>query len=74
MKPIFGLLYTVLFFSYMVTALFIVYHILKYSLSPKTRLFGSLLFLGVLTVLLFTNALLFFSLPVDTLLPHNYSF
>lgn len=68
MKPIFGLLYTVLFFSYVATALFVVFHIVRYSLSRKAALFGILLFSSVLTTLLFTNALLFFSLPFDNLL------
>ncbi|MEK7181661.1 MAG: hypothetical protein AAB519_03780 [Patescibacteria group bacterium] len=73
MKPIFGLLYTVLLFSYIATALFIVFHVIRYSLTTRTRFFGAVLFLSVLGVLLFTNALLFFSLPFDILVPNNYS-
>lgn len=69
MQALFGLLYAFLFLSYVFTTLFIVYHIAHYSLDKKTALFGILLFLAVASVLLFTNALLFFTLPFDELLP-----
>lgn len=65
---IFGLLYTLLFFGYVVVALFIVYHIFRYSLKRGTALFGVTLFLVVFLILLFANALIFFSLPLNTLL------
>lgn len=67
-QSIFGLLYTLLFFSYVVVALFIVFHIFRYSLKRSTALFGVTLFLVVFLILLFTNALIFFSLPLNTLL------
>lgn len=69
---IFRLLYTLLFFSYVVMALFIVFHIFRYSLKRTSAHFGVTLFLVVFFVLLFTNAILFFSLPLSTLLPHSY--
>lgn len=69
MRPLLGLIYTILFFSYIATSIFIVYHIVRYSLSRQTAIFGVTLFITVLTVLLFTNALIFFSLPLDTLVP-----
>lgn len=72
MKSMLGLLYTVLFFAYVATALFIVFHIVRYSLSKRMAFFAVVLFLTVLTVLLLTNALIFFSLPFDTFLPKNY--
>ncbi len=71
MKPLFGLLYTLLFFSYVTVGLFVLFHILRYSLSRPAAVFGTILFVSVLLVLLFTNAIIFFSLPFDTLLPKN---
>lgn len=65
---IFGLLYTLLFFSYVTAALFIVFHIFRYSLKRSSALFGATLFLVVFFILIFTNALIFFSLPLTTLL------
>jgi|GEM_PF-2274038 len=69
---IFGLLYALLFFSYVVVALFIVFHIYRYSLRRNSALFGTTLFLVVFFVLIFTNALIFFSLPLNTLLPTSF--
>ncbi|OGI15613.1 MAG: hypothetical protein A3E38_01610 [Candidatus Moranbacteria bacterium RIFCSPHIGHO2_12_FULL_54_9] len=72
MQSIFGLLYTVLLFSYVIAALFIVFHIVRYSLKRSAALFGVTLFAVVFFVLLFTNAVIFFSLPIDTLFPYSY--
>lgn len=72
MRSIFGLLYTILFFSYIATALFIVFHIVRYSLQRSTTLFGVTLFLVVFFVLVFTNALIFFSLPINELLSRSF--
>lgn len=72
MRSIFGLLYTVLFFSYIAAALFIVFHIVRYSLKRSTTLFGVTLFLVVFLVLIFANALIFFSLPIDELIPRSF--
>ncbi len=69
MQIIFGLLYTALFFSYIVTALFIVFHLLRYSLDRKSAVFTVTFFLSVFVILLFLNALTFFSLPLAELLP-----
>lgn len=71
MQLIFGLLYTVLFFSILVTALFIVFHLLRYTLNRKMALFSTTLFLVVFIILLMSNAALFFSLPLADLLPMN---
>ncbi len=74
MRFVFGLLYTFLFFSFVITGLFVVFHLLRYSLNRKVALFGTLLFVSVLGILLFTNALLFFSLPLEEMLPLQSSF
>ncbi len=69
MRLLLGLLYTFLFFSYVATALFIVFHLLRYSLNQRTAALSTGLFTLVFCVLLLTNALLFFSLPLESLLP-----
>jgi hypothetical protein len=71
MRDLFGLLYLLLFFSYITAALFIVFHIARYSLKRSAALFGLTLFLVVFFVLIFANAMIFFSLPIDTLLPRS---
>lgn len=71
MQLIFGLLYTVLFLSFLVTALFIVFHLLRYTLNRRMAVFSTTLFLVVFTILLVSNAALFFSLPLADLLPMN---
>ena len=71
MQLIFGLLYTVLFFVYIIMALFIVFHLLRYTLNRKTAVLSTSFFLVVFTILLFSNAILFFSLPLSELLPSS---
>jgi len=73
MRLVFGLLYTFLFFSFVVTGLFIVFHLLRYSIDRKVAIFGTLLFVTVLALLLFTNAILFFSLPIEELISSHSS-
>ncbi len=72
MRSLFGLLYTVLLFSYIATALFIVFHIVRYSFKRSSMLFGITLFLVVLCVLVFINALIFFSLPMDKIFSNSF--
>lgn len=69
MRLILGLLYTVLFLSYVATALFIVFHLLRYSLNRKVSVLGTALFVAVFVILLLSNSLLFFSLPLENLFP-----
>lgn len=69
MLLIFGLLYTVFFFSYVVMALFITFHLLRYSLDRKSAVLTVTFFLSIFLILLVLNALSFFSLPFATLLP-----
>ena len=69
MRFIFGSLYTILFLSYVMTALFIVFHLLRYSLDRKMAIFSTLFFVTVFTILLLSNGILFFSLPLESLLP-----
>ena len=69
MRPILGLLYVIFFLGSLTTALFVVFHLLRYSLDRKVALFGTIFFLTVFVILLFTNALIFFSLPLETIFP-----
>lgn len=69
MRLIFGILYTFLFFSYVATALFVVFHLLRYSLNRKMAILSTTLFVIVLFLLLVANALLFFTLPFENMLP-----
>lgn len=59
MNQIVGLLYTILVIGLSGAAVFITYHILRYSLSKKKAFEGSVLFLAVFVFLLFTNMILF---------------
>lgn len=69
MRLISGLLYTILFLCYITTALFVVFHLLRYSIDHKAAIFNTIFFLIVFTLLLFTNAILFFSLPLEKFFP-----
>ena len=74
MQFIFGVLYTILFLCYVMTALFIVFHLLRYSLDRKMAIFSTLFFVTVFTILLLSNGILFFSLPLESLLPTTVAF
>ncbi len=73
MAFIFNLLYLVLILGLAWGALCIVFHITHYSIFRSRAAFGILLFGAVALVLFFTNALLFFSLPLADLLPKTFS-
>ena len=73
MQNFFGLFYFVFFFSCIVAALFILFHLLRYALDRKMALLMSLVFTSVALVLLVTNAILFFSIPLDNLPLSNSS-
>lgn len=60
-----GLVYAFLFLGYVIAALFIVFHLTRYSLDRKLASAMTLLFITVTTVLLWSNAVIFFNLPLD---------
>ena len=60
--------YLVLVVTYLASAGFIVFHILRYSLCRSNAITGTALFLFVFTVLFVTNVVLFSAIPLDTLL------
>lgn len=68
MNEIVGLIYTVLVIGLSGAAVFIVYHILRYSLSKKKAFEGSVLFLAGFVFLLFTNMVLFSRLDWESML------
>lgn len=69
MHSLFGILYALLFLVYVSAGIFIVYHFLRYSPTRVGATIGVTIFLSVFLVLLFTNAMLFFMIPLDTFFP-----
>ena len=69
MRLLFGILYTFLLTSYVATALFVTLHPLRYSLNRRMAVLSTTLFVTVLLLLLIANALLFFTLPFEDMLP-----
>lgn len=59
MNEIMWLLYLVVVLGIALVSGFVVYHILRYSLSRKRAVEGAILFISVLLFLLFTNMMLF---------------
>lgn len=69
MHSLFGILYAFMFLIFVSGGVFIVYHLLRYSPTRVGATISVTLFLSVFLVLLFTNAMLFFMLPLDTFFP-----
>lgn len=59
---IFFLAYFVIFLFFMISGIFIVYHIVKYSYSKTAMLFMLMIFCSVMGILVFTNIALLFSI------------
>lgn len=68
MNEIMNLLYLVLVLGIAGVSIFIVYHILRYSLSRKKAIEGAVLFISVFLFLLFTNMILFSQLDWRSIL------
>lgn len=71
MKEVLGLLYSILFICYVFAAVFVLFHLLRYSLNKQQGLIGAIVFAAVAALLLFTNALLFFNLPFEEIFNLN---
>jgi Na+-driven multidrug efflux pump len=69
MQSFFGILYAVMFLIYIGGGIFIVYHLFRYSPTRIGATISATLFLSVFLVLLFTNGMLFFMLPLDSFFP-----
>lgn len=73
MQLFFGITYLLFFAGVTVASLFIMFHLSRYSLNRKLAVGMTGLFVTVTAVLLWSNTLLFFSLPLETLLiPTNF--
>jgi hypothetical protein len=62
MQQILTFLYLLFFLGISVTALFVVYHISKYSLSKKNAFWGNTVFLSGLIILFGLNMIIFFQI------------
>jgi len=69
MQSFFAICYLVFFLGCVIASLFILFHLLRYALDRKMAILMSLIFTTVVAVLLITNTILFFSMPLDQLLP-----
>ncbi len=69
MQTFFGSIYLIFFSGCIIAALFILFHLLRYALDRKLALLMSLVFTAVTLVLLAANVALYFSLPLENLLP-----
>lgn len=73
MQLFFGITYLLFFAGVVVASLFIMFHLSRYSLNRRLAVGMTGLFVVVTAVLLWVNTLLFFSLPLETLLiPTNF--
>lgn len=68
MIAIINFLYLIIILFFLVVASFIVYHIIKYSLSRMEMLITLTIFLSVFTVLIISNLALFFSIRMDRII------
>jgi hypothetical protein len=64
-SSVFQIMYIVAFASYVLLALFIVYHLTRYSLDRSVMLFTVSFFIIGTLLLLATNAFLFQNIPFD---------
>lgn len=62
MFAIFGIIYLAIVLIYLLAALFIIYHIMKFSLHKTTAVLTLAIFLPVFGTLLFTNIMLFLAI------------
>jgi len=63
MLNIIGIFYLIIFFSFLLVALFIIFHIVRYSINKTSSFFMLIIFVSVFSVLLISNIALFFSVP-----------
>ncbi|MDD5084255.1 MAG: hypothetical protein PHT88_05015 [Candidatus Moranbacteria bacterium] len=69
MQAIFNFIYLIVFLSYILLSMFIIYHLVRYSGNRSVMAFTVTFFLIGTACLLFANALLFFSIPFDQFIP-----
>ena len=65
---IFQIAYLVIFLSMVLMCVFIVFHIVFYAYRATSKIITLLIFVPVAAVLLFTNIVLFFNIPLNNIL------
>lgn len=63
--PIFQILYYIMLFAMALMSVFIVFHIVFYSYTFVSKILMLAIFVPVVGILLFTNLVLFTSLPLE---------
>ena len=66
MQTLFHLVYTLAFLGYILLTLFIVYHIARFSMNKRVAVFVMIFFITGTILLLISNAILFFSIPLES--------
>jgi hypothetical protein len=72
MSIIFSVVYIIFFLFWIIASLFVVYHIVRYSLDKKAAVLMLLIFISVTSLLLLTNVILFSSLRLDEMFQLNF--
>lgn len=65
---IFQGLYLIIFLSMILMCAFIIFHIVFYAYKATSKIVTLLIFVPVAAILLFTNAVLFFNIPLQDIL------
>lgn len=68
MQLFFGITYLLFFAGVVIASLFIMFHLSRYSMNRRLAVGMTGLFIAVTAILLWSNSVLFLSLPLDTLL------
>ena len=66
--PIFQIAYLIIFLAMLLMCIFVIFHIVFYAYSAASKIITLLIFVPVAAILLFTNAVLFFNIPLQDIL------
>jgi len=66
--PIFQIAYLIIFLSMLLMCVFVIFHIVFYSYSAVSKVITLMIFVPVAAILLFTNMVLFFKIPLQDIL------
>lgn len=69
MASLIFILYGLILFMFILMGIFIIFHILKYSLDYRSALFMMIIFVSVFGTLLLSNLALFFNLKFEQIIP-----
>lgn len=67
MQLFFGITYLLFFAGVIIASLFIMFHLSRYAINQRLATGMTVLFVVVTSILLFTNSMLFLSLPIESL-------